>query len=64
MTREKAMEIMRDEKLKYFNWYDDHDTKPNEVGIKEKENKWSVYTSDERANLISKKEFRSKKVKH
>jgi hypothetical protein len=59
MTRERAMEIIRDEKLKNFNWYGEQDIKPNEVGIREKGNKWNVYTSDERANPISEKEFES-----
>ncbi|MDQ0885078.1 hypothetical protein QFZ81_000166 [Paenibacillus sp. V4I9] len=59
MTRDKAMEIMKDEEMKHFNWYDDHDIKPNEVGIRERANKWNVYTSDERANPISEKEFQS-----
>ena len=57
LTIEKAMEIIQEEELKYFNWYDDHDIKSNEVGIRKKASKWFVYTSDERANPISGKEF-------
>jgi hypothetical protein len=51
MTRENALEIIQNEKLHYFNWFDDHNIQPNEVGISEKANKWKVYTSDERAKL-------------
>lgn len=53
MTREEALKIISDEKLKNFNWYCEHDIRPNEVGIKEVLNKWSVYTADERASAIS-----------
>jgi hypothetical protein len=33
--------------------------KPDEVGIRQKEVKWIVYSTDERANLVSEKEFYS-----
>ena len=59
MTREKAMKIIKDENLKFFNWFDGHEIKPNEVGIRQKEVKWIVYSTDERANLVSEKEFYS-----
>ena len=59
VTREKALEIIRDENLKFFNWFDDHEIKPDEVGISQEEDKWTVYSSDERANPVSEKEFYS-----
>jgi hypothetical protein len=59
MTRENALEIIQNEKYMNLNWFDDHNIKPNEVGISEKANKWIVYTSDERANPISEKEFQT-----
>lgn len=59
MTREDALEIIQNEKLQNFNWFDDHKMKPNEVGISEKANKWIVYTSDERAYPITQKEFQT-----
>ena len=59
MTREKTMEIIKGENLKFFNWFDGHEIKPNEVGIRQKEVKWIVYSTDERANLVSEKEFYS-----
>lgn len=57
LTRENALQIIQNEKLQNLNWFDDHKIKPNEVGISVKANKWKVYTSDERANPISEKEF-------
>jgi hypothetical protein len=59
LTRENALEIIQNEKLQNLNWFDDHTINPNEVGISEKANKWQVYTSDERANPISEKEFQT-----
>jgi len=59
MTRDEAMEIVKVEKLKHYNWYDNHDINSNEVGIRKRANQWSVYSSDERANPISEKEFHS-----
>jgi hypothetical protein len=57
LTRGTALEIIQNERLQNLNWFDDHNIKPNEVGISERANKWKVYTSDERANPISVKEF-------
>ncbi|MBY0146864.1 Imm59 family immunity protein [Neobacillus niacini] len=59
MARKNALEIIQNEKLQNLNWFDDHKIKPNEVGIRETANKWYVYTSDERANPISEKEFQT-----
>ncbi|MFB3167576.1 Imm59 family immunity protein [Neobacillus sp. 179-C4.2 HS] len=59
MRKENALKIIQNEKLQNLNWFDDHKIKPNEVGIREKANKWKVYTSDERANPISEKEFQT-----
>jgi hypothetical protein len=59
LTREKALEIIQNEKLQNLNWFDDHKIKPNEVGIREKANKWKVYTTEEWANPISEKEFQT-----
>jgi hypothetical protein len=59
LLREIALEIIQNEKLQYLNWFDDHKMNPNEIGISEKANKWIVYTSDERANPISEKEFQT-----
>nr|WP_309100502.1 hypothetical protein [Fredinandcohnia onubensis] len=57
MTKEQAMQIIKDENLKFFNWFNDHDISPNEVLISQQGNTWQVSTTDERANAISEKEF-------
>lgn len=60
MDRTLATEIIKTEKLEGFNWFNNYGKiSPNEVGIREKDNKWVVYTSDERANPISEKTFDS-----
>lgn len=59
MNKDTALEIIRDEKLKYYNWCDDHNINPNEVCIRRLENKWIVFTSDERTTPISKREYES-----
>ncbi|MFD0671929.1 Imm59 family immunity protein [Cohnella sp. GCM10027633] len=59
MTRNEAIEIVKGEQLKHYNWYEEHDINSNEVGIKEQVNKWFVYSSDEKANLITENEFHS-----
>lgn len=59
MTKDEALKIIKDENLKFFNWYSDHKIRPNEVGIQSEQNKWHVHTSDERANLLSKKIFQT-----
>jgi hypothetical protein len=57
MTREQVLEIINQEKLEGYNWFNDHDHKPNEIVISEYKNKWLVVTTDERSNEVSKKEF-------
>jgi len=59
MSRDKAMGIIITEKLSHYNYYNDRDMQPREVGIREQANKWSVYTSDEKANPVSEKVFDS-----
>lgn len=57
MTREEALKIITNEQLDYFNWYEDRDIRSDEVGIKKISNKWIVYSTDERASIISEKTF-------
>lgn len=60
MDRSLATESIKTEKLEGFNWFNNYGKiSPNEVGIREKDNKWIVYTSDEIANPISEKTFDS-----
>jgi hypothetical protein len=44
---------MGKEKLKQFNWFDEHPLRENEVGIKVDGNQWTVYVTDERASIVS-----------
>ena len=53
MTREEALKIIENEKLKNFNWYGDHAPRVNEVVIRKVPTGWSVYTADERESVIS-----------
>lgn len=50
MTREEAKDIIRKERLR-INWYDDKNLKENEVGIKYDNGEWTVFVTDERANV-------------
>lgn len=61
MTREKANRIIIDEGLKNFNLNEKRDNKENEVVFKCEHDKWTVYATDERANIVtgSKKIFES-----
>ena len=53
MTKDEALKIIEDEKLRNFNWFGDHDLRANEVVINKVSAGWSVYTADERASVIS-----------
>jgi hypothetical protein len=53
MTEQEAIQIIRDEGLKNYNWFDHHTLQPNEVEIKKQRNAWIVATTDERGNRIS-----------
>ncbi|MBT2704130.1 hypothetical protein J7E34_12560 [Chryseobacterium sp. ISL-80] len=57
VNREQALQIINQEKLNGYNWFDEHDTKPDEIVISENNGKWLVFTTDERAKSISRKEF-------
>ncbi|MFS0820218.1 hypothetical protein [Bacillus sp. 1P02SD] len=59
MTKKDAMQIINNENLQFFNWFNDHEISPNEVLIRQQGNTWKVSTTDERANAISEKDFDS-----
>lgn len=50
MTREEAKIIIKEEKLCFYNWFEDHGIRENEIGIYQKNSQWIVYTSSERAS--------------
>ena len=53
MERSRAIEIIHDEGLINYNFFDDRDDRENEVVIVEKTGKWIVYVTDERASEIT-----------
>jgi hypothetical protein len=53
MTREEAIRIIIEEKLKGYNLNEERDNKENEVVIKYENDNWIVYATDERASSVS-----------
>lgn len=53
MTKLEAKEIIEKEMLKRFNWFDEHQIKENEVGIRVDGDQWVVYVTDERASVVT-----------
>lgn len=59
MTEREAIQIIKDEDLKNYNWFDNHELQPNEVEITKRENVWIVATADERRTRISTISYKS-----
>jgi len=59
MTELEAIQIIKDENLQNYNWFDNHELQPNEVEITKQENVWTVATADERTTRISKMSYKS-----
>ncbi|SBV99479.1 conserved hypothetical protein [uncultured Eubacteriales bacterium] len=59
MTEREAIQIIKDEDLKNYNWFDNHEVQPNEVEITKRENVWIVATADERKTRISTISYKS-----
>lgn len=53
MNRLEAKEIIKNEMLKRYNWFDEHPLRENEVGIKFDNDQWVVYVTDERASVVT-----------
>lgn len=53
MTELEAIKIIQEEDLRDFNWFNNHDFRPNEVEIVKLEGVWTVATTDEKAARIS-----------
>jgi len=53
MTRLEAKEIIENEMLKRYNWFDEHPLRENEVGIRIDGDQWVVYVTDERASVVT-----------
>lgn len=59
MTERETLQIIRDENLKNYNWFDHHPLQPNEVEIRKQGDVWIVATADERVNRISTMSYNS-----
>lgn len=53
MTKEEAKQILMVEKLIHYNWNEEHELRQNEIVIKFNPTNISVYSTDERASIIS-----------
>lgn len=53
MTLEEAKNIIDKENYKYYNLFEDRPLKENEVGICKNDNGWKVFTTDERASIVT-----------
>lgn len=52
MNINQAKEIIDKEELNRVNWFDDSVLKENQVGIRNFNDLWIVYITDERANIM------------
>ena len=52
MKRFELQHVLKKEGLKYYNLFNEHEIKPNEVIVYEKDNKWFVCAADERADIV------------
>lgn len=52
MTKNKVIEILKAEGLKHYNWFGNHDVKPDEVLIYKEHDNWIVCAADERACIV------------
>ena len=53
MTKNEVINIIKDEELLNYNLFEEHEVKPEEVVIRIVNERFSVYTSDERNCIIS-----------
>ena len=52
MNRSEAMQIIKEENLKRYNWFHTHAVRPNEVLIENLGERWCVSAADERACIV------------
>ena len=57
MTRETVLKIIEDEKLTNYNFFDGKGISSDEIVILQKEGKWIVYATDERAAMVTNSDF-------
>ncbi len=52
MNQQEIKKIIVEEKLIRINWFNENQLGENQVGIKKDGNRWIVYVTDERANIV------------
>ena len=57
MTEQKALQILKDENLKYYNWYNSENLREDQVVILKKDSQWCVCVTSERASIMPETEF-------
>ncbi|WP_033165538.1 hypothetical protein [Clostridium sp. KNHs205] len=52
MNQHEIRKIIEEEKLTRINWFNESQLRENQVGIKKDSDRWIVYVTDERANVV------------
>ncbi len=52
MNQHEIRKIIEEEKLTRINWFNESQLRENQVGIKKDSDRWIVYITDERANVV------------
>ncbi|WOO36603.1 hypothetical protein R2R35_22880 [Anaerocolumna sp. AGMB13020] len=52
MNQHEIKKIIEEEKLTRINWFNESQLSENQVGIKKDSDRWTVYITDERANVV------------
>ncbi len=52
MNQHEIRKIIEEEKLTRINWINESQLRENQVGIKKDSDRWIVYVTDERANVV------------
>lgn len=52
MNQQEIRKIIEEEKLTRINWFNENQLSENQVGIRKDSNRWIVYVTDERANVV------------
>lgn len=57
MSKNEALRIIRDTDIKNYNWYEEREKEPNEVGIKQYPEGCIVYVTDDRCKYTYRNVF-------
>jgi len=53
MTRNEILKIIKNEEMDYYNWYNSQDVYGNQVCIDISEDKWVVFTTNEKRYKVT-----------